>query len=51
MILSKESIKIIEALQDVKSGQDVYDALNEAPDDNLMDMLDMIDNILMGRGA
>jgi len=47
--LSQESLNIIEALQTVNCGQDVFDALCEAPSANLLDMLNMITHILEKR--
>lgn len=46
---SQETINIIEALQNVKCGQDVYNALTAVPTPNLAEMLEMIANIIKHR--
>ncbi len=47
--LSAESQLIINALQTVNCGQDVFDALIEVPTPNLIEMSEMIAHILKHR--
>lgn len=44
--LRLEVARILNALQEVKSGQDVFDALIEVPMSNLIEMNEMIAHIL-----
>jgi len=50
LVLSENSEHILIALQSVDCGQEVFDALNQVPTDNLNDMRKMIIQILKQRG-
>jgi hypothetical protein len=48
-MIGKKAANIVEALLDVDCGQDVYDALCQAPTENLEEIVRMISNILQRR--